>query len=102
MKFLRLKAVIPLSIFLLLSAIIYLLLLDGITRKGIEFVGAQFTGARVDVEDVDNRPLAGRLVIRGFQAADPEAPMSNLVEFEELPERAPGPAIAKAPPGLRS
>jgi uncharacterized protein (TIGR03545 family) len=84
MKILRLKAIIPLSLLLVMMLLVYLLLLDGIVRSGIEFVGSQLTGARVDIEEVDARPLSGRLVIRGLQAADPGALMTNMVEFSEL------------------
>jgi len=84
MKVFRLKAIIPLSLFLALSIIVYLLLLDGIVRGGIEFVGSQITGARVDIESVEARPLSGRIVIRGIQAADPNDLMTNMVEMDEL------------------
>jgi uncharacterized protein (TIGR03545 family) len=84
MKIFRLKAIIPLGLFLVIFLTIYLFLLDGITRRGIEFVGSQLTGARVDVEEVEIRPLSGRLVVRGVQAADPGALMTNMIEMEEL------------------
>lgn len=84
MKVFRLKAIIPLSILLALSIVVYLLLLDGMVRRGIEFVGSQITGARVDIEAVEARPLSGRIVIRGLQVADPGELMTNMVEMEEL------------------
>ncbi len=82
-KIFRLKAVIPLAILGVLIAAVWLLLLDGIVRRGVEWTGAQLTGARVDVAGAEVRPFAGRLVLRGIAAADPEAPMRNLVEIGE-------------------
>ncbi len=84
MKVFRLKAIIPLSLLLVFSGLVYLLLLDGIVRLGIEFIGSQITGARVDIEAVEARPLSGRIVIRGLQAANPNELMTNMVEIEEL------------------
>ena len=84
MKLFRWKAIIPLSLLLVLMALVWLLLLDGMVRRGIEFAGSQITGAKVDVQSADIKPLAGRLLLRGIQAADPEAPMSNLFEVSEV------------------
>ena len=84
MKLLRWKAIVPLCLLLTLLTAVWLLLLDGIVRKGIEFAGAQITGARVDIESADVRLLAGRIVLRGIQAADPSEPMTNLFEADEI------------------
>ncbi|MFC1530580.1 hypothetical protein ACFL6R_07740 [Gemmatimonadota bacterium] len=45
-KIFRLKAIVPLSLFLVMSLVINLLLLDGIARRAIEFVGSQITSRR--------------------------------------------------------
>jgi len=82
-KYLRLKAIVPLVIFLVLAGAVWLLLLDSIVRRGVEWTGSQLTGARVDVAEAEVRPFAGRFVLRGIAAADPEAPMRNLIEIGE-------------------
>jgi uncharacterized protein (TIGR03545 family) len=84
MKVFRWKAVVPLCLFLALVAAIWLLLLDGLVRRGIEEAGAQITGARVDVAEADLSLLSGRLFLRGIEAADPDAPMTNMVELGEV------------------
>jgi len=84
MKLLRWKAIVPLCLLLALLAAVWLLLLDGLVRRTVEFAGTQITGARVDIESADVRPLAGRIVLRGIQAADPSEPMTNLFEADEI------------------
>ncbi|MCK4771346.1 MAG: TIGR03545 family protein [Candidatus Latescibacteria bacterium] len=83
MKLFRWKAIVPLCLLLVLLAVFWLFLLDGIVRRGIEFAGSQITGARVDVESADIRLLAGSLHLHRIEVADPEAPMTNLIEVEE-------------------
>ncbi len=84
MKIFRWKAIVPLLLLVVALIAVWLLLLDLIVQKTIEFAGAQITGARVDIESVDVQLAAGRLVIEGLQAADPNAPMTNMVEADEL------------------
>jgi uncharacterized protein (TIGR03545 family) len=84
MKLMRWKAVIPLTLFLGLVIVVWLLLLDTIVRKSVEAVGAEIVGARVDVEEADVRLGDGAITLRGLQVANPDAPMTNLFEAEEI------------------
>jgi uncharacterized protein (TIGR03545 family) len=84
MKLMRWKAVVPLAIFLGLLTIGWWLLLDTIVRKGVEAVGAEIVGARVDVEEADVRLREGAVTLRGLQVTNPDAPMTNLFEAEEI------------------
>ena len=49
----------------------------------IEHIGSRTLGAKVEVASVTSRFNPLGLEIRGFSAADPEAPMHNLTEFAE-------------------
>ena len=84
MKIFRWKAIVPLLLLLAVMIAVWLLLLDRIIEKSIEFAGAQITGARVEIESVDVQVTAGRVVINGMQVADPNALMTNMVEADVL------------------
>jgi uncharacterized protein (TIGR03545 family) len=84
MKILRWKAILPLCLLLLLVAVLWVLLLDRMTARTVEIVGADLVGARVDVASADVNLAAGRVRILGLQAANPDSPMQNLVEVEEI------------------
>lgn len=84
MKVFRWKAVLPLAIFILLIAVIWIFLLDSIVRNSVEYVGSQITGARVDIESADVKLTTGRIAFRGIEAADPKEPMINMVQADEV------------------
>jgi len=80
----RWKAIVPLLLVLLLLGLVWRLMLDGLVRRGIEEAGAQITGARVDVARAHVGLTTGLLRLEGIQAADPDAPMTNLIEIGEV------------------
>jgi len=84
MNIFRWKAIVPLLLLLAVMIAVWLLLLDSIVQKSIEFAGTQITGARVEIESVDVQVTAGRVVINGMQVADPNALMTNMVEADEI------------------
>jgi hypothetical protein len=84
MKILRWKAILPLCLLLVLVAVLWVLFLNRVTARTVEIVGADLVGARVDVASADVNLIAGRVRILGLQAANPDSPMRNLVEAEEL------------------
>ena len=84
MKILRWKAILPLCLLLILFAVLWVLFLDRMTARTVEIVGADLVGAKVDVESADVSIIGGRVSIMGLQAANPDSPMRNLVEAEEL------------------
>lgn len=83
-KLFRWKAIVPLLLVLVLLGLVWRLMLDGLVRRGIEEAGAQITGARVDVARAHVGLTSGVLRLEGIQAADPDAPMTNLVEIGEV------------------
>jgi uncharacterized protein (TIGR03545 family) len=84
MRVFRWKAIGPLCLLLCAIAVVWWLLLDSMVARSVEIVGADLVGARVDVESADVNVAAGRVSIMGLQAANPNSPMRNLVEAEEL------------------
>jgi uncharacterized protein (TIGR03545 family) len=83
-KLFRWRAIVPLLLAFALLALGWWLLLDRLVEQGIEETGAYLVGARVDLESADVRLGEGTVVLRGLQVANPNAPMSNLFEAEEV------------------
>lgn len=80
----RWKAIVPLVLLLVLLGGGWLLYLDTLVRRGVEEAGARVVGARVDVEAADVRLGEGSVRLRRIQVANPDAPMTNLVEAEDV------------------
>lgn len=83
-RLLRLRAFIPMVLLLVLLVVGWWLLLDRLVAKGVEEAGASIVGAKVDVGEADVRVGDGVVVLRGLQVANPDAPMTNLVEAREV------------------
>jgi uncharacterized protein (TIGR03545 family) len=81
---LRWRALIPLALVLILLGIGWRLFLDRLVEKGIEETGARVVGARVDLASADVRLRAGAVTLRGLQVTNPDAPMTNLFEADEI------------------
>lgn len=74
----------PLTLLLVLLGVGWVVFLDRLVEKGVEATGARIVGARVDVASADVRVRAGAVTLRGLQVTNPDAPMTNLVEAEEI------------------
>jgi len=83
-KWIRWKALLPLSIVLLLIVGATLLYLDRAVERGVEYAGTQAVGARVDLDAARVGLRAGTVSLRGLAVTDPGAPMTNLFEAEEI------------------
>ncbi|MEJ2237087.1 MAG: TIGR03545 family protein [Gemmatimonadales bacterium] len=84
MKLFRWKAIVPLTIVLVLIGVAWWLYSDRLIEHSIEDFGADLVGARVDVEEADLSLAEGRLRIVGLAAANPNSPMRNLFEAREI------------------
>ncbi|MDH5588472.1 MAG: hypothetical protein OEZ37_00360 [Gemmatimonadota bacterium] len=66
------------------AGLLWWMFLDEGVRRGIEETGASVVGARVDLAHVDVRASDGSIRLEGLQVANPDAPMTNLIEAEEI------------------
>jgi uncharacterized protein (TIGR03545 family) len=84
MRYIRWKALLPLSVFLVLLALWTLLFKDPVLRWTVEKAGSAAVGAKVDLADAHWSLTDGNISLRGLQVTNPKAPMTNLFEVEEL------------------
>lgn len=84
MKWIRWKALIPLTVVLLLLVLGTILFLDPTVRRGVEYGGTSAVGAKVDLASAHVGILDGNVTFRGLAVTDPAQPMTNLFEAEEL------------------
>ncbi|MDX1495019.1 MAG: hypothetical protein R3253_13205, partial [Longimicrobiales bacterium] len=72
------------GVFVLLVMAAWWLFAESLVERSVEETGAYLTGARVDVEAADIRPTDGVLSLTGLQVANPDQPMKNLLEADEI------------------
>ncbi|OGU09563.1 MAG: hypothetical protein A2W29_06540 [Gemmatimonadetes bacterium RBG_16_66_8] len=84
MQLVRWKALVPLVVFGALFAVGWWLFADRATRRAVEYVGAEVVGARVDVAAADLRLAEGAVRLSGLAVTNPEQPMRNLFEADEI------------------
>lgn len=80
----RWRALVPLVLLLAGLGAAWYLLLDTLVARGVEVVGERVTGAKVELAGADVRLGEGAVRLRGLQVADPDRPMRNLLEAEEV------------------
>src|SRR5262245_20279098 len=84
MKLFRWKAIVPMLLAAALMSVAWILLIDGALRRGIEWVGTELVGAKVELASARLRLRHGDLVLKGLQVTDPQSPMKNMVEIPEM------------------
>ena len=83
-RFFRWKGVVPMLVFAALVALAWYLYIDTAIEKSVEYVGGEVVGARVDLEIAELNEDEGRVVLSGLQVANPDAPMTNLVDIPHI------------------
>jgi uncharacterized protein (TIGR03545 family) len=83
-KLFRWRAIVPLVLFFALLALSAFLLKDHFVKRAVEQTGAYLVGARVDLVAADVRLGEGAVSLRGLQVTNPDAPMTNLFEADEI------------------
>ena len=84
MRVVRWKAVIPLGVTLVLVALFWWVFLDRAVERAVEYVGTEIVGARVDVASAEVSLGRGAVVLRGLEVTNPDQPMTNLVQSDEI------------------
>lgn len=84
MKYIRWKALLPLSVVLLLITLWAVLFADRTLKWAVESAGTNAVGAKVDLARAELGILDGHVTLEGLQVTNPNAPMTNLVEVESL------------------
>jgi len=84
LKLFRWKAIVPLGVFLVLIAVVWMLFLDVVVERGVEHAGAMLVGAKVDLAEADVRLREGSVILRGLEVTNPDHPMTNLVQADEI------------------
>jgi uncharacterized protein (TIGR03545 family) len=84
MKLFRWKAVIPLALVLALLVLGWTLFVDRLLEKGIEYGGTAAVGARVELASATVRLFRANVTLRGLQVTNPNAPLTNIVQIDEM------------------
>ncbi len=84
MRFIRWKALLPLTMVLVVIIGGGMLFLDPSVRRGVEYAGTKAVGAKVDLRAADVRVLDGTVRFDGLAVTDPAKPMTNLFEADDI------------------
>lgn len=84
MKLIRWKALLPLTVLLLLVVGFVWLFLNPTVRRGVEVGGTRSVGAKVDLASAKVGLREGHVTFRGLAVTNPAKPMTNLFEAEEV------------------
>ncbi len=84
MRYIRWKALLPLSVTLALIAMFSLLFKDRLLKRGVEAGGTAAVGARVELSGAHLSVTDGHISFTGLAVTNPNRPMTNLFEADEL------------------
>ncbi|MGA1795362.1 MAG: TIGR03545 family protein [bacterium] len=83
-RWIRWKGLLAFVIILGVIGVIWFFLIDGIVERVIERTGSRMVGAKVELADAGLSLFPIGLSLRGLQVTNPEEPMRNAVEVEEI------------------
>lgn len=81
---LRPPGLLVFGIFLVVTGLLWWLFADTLIKQAIERTGASVVGAKVELDAVDFRPWDGVVHLTRLRVANPEAPMRNLMEADQI------------------
>ncbi len=84
MKIFRWQGLLPFVIVTAALAALWWLLLDTLVKHGIESLGTDMVGARVELDSADVGLVPLKLQLKRLQVTDPEQPMRNMVEVGDM------------------
>jgi uncharacterized protein (TIGR03545 family) len=84
MKLFRWKAIVPMTLLVVIVVLCWLFYVDRAIRLAIEYVGTEIVGAKVELASARLRLRHADLVLQGLQVTNPDAPMTNLFEIPEI------------------
>ncbi len=84
MKIFRWQGLLPFVIVCAALTALWWLLLDTLVKHGIESLGTEMVGARVELDSADVGLVPLKLQLKRLQVTDPEQPMSNMVEVGNM------------------
>lgn len=84
MRYIRWKAILPLTVTLLVLAVLGYLFKDRLVEWSVERGGTSLVGARVDLGSAKLALGQGNVRLNALEVTNPRRPMTNLVEAEEL------------------
>ncbi len=83
-RVLRWRAIVPFTLVVAAVVVLWYLMADRVVERSVENFGAYLVGARVDVDQADLRLREGTVILRGLHVTNPDKPMTNLVQADEV------------------
>ena len=83
-KILRPPGLVVFGLFVVAVAGLWWLYADRLVERTVERTGESIVGAKVELASADLRATDGSIRLAGLQVANPSAPMSNLLEADEI------------------